>query len=128
MRTRMTRVLGGLAAALLALGAQAQNLSFLQGMPVSRLSEEDRAYFRKALGEVLASEDENAERSWTNPAGSAKGTIRLVKVVKEDPDYGVECRTVLVHNEVNGVPGEARTRLCRSKDGEWRLAPKSKKK
>jgi hypothetical protein len=122
-------VLGlGLATGLLAPLAHAQNTSFLLKMPISRLSEDDRKLFNDALRTLLASDDEKAEAEWNNPASGAHGTLKVVKVVKVDPEYGVPCKTILVHNEVNGVPGEARTRVCLSKDGEWRLAPKEKAK
>jgi surface antigen len=138
MQKRNTGVIAGLvmglglalalATGLSAPSAQAQNTSFLQKRPISRLSEGDRKLFDEALRTLLASDDANAEATWENPASGSRGTLKTVQVEKVSPDYGVECRTLQVHNEVKGVAGDSRTRLCKSKDGEWRLAPKSKKK
>ena len=113
-----------LAGLLLAATAGAQNLSFLNKMPVSRLSEDDKKLFMAALQEALASDDEHAERSWSNPDTGSKGTLKVLRV---ESDYGTTCKVVRVENEVKGVKGNANTRLCRAPEGDWRLAPMKSK-
>jgi hypothetical protein len=101
-----------------ALHAQS-NLNFLSRSAVGSFTSQEWSILRATVRQALDDGEQGEEIGWHNDATGASGTITLLEGSELN---GMSCRRTRFFNSAGGVTGTSTHRLCKTANGEWRLA------
>lgn len=102
--------------------AAAGNLSFLDDSAITKFNDEDVRLMRENLQAVADDGKTPSERSWKNPATGHEGSIESLKAFTGHG--GLACKKLRVTNIASDLQSRAVYTMCKSNEGDWRLAPK----
>jgi surface antigen len=102
----------------LAAPALASNVWFARDMPMSQMTEADRAVLSAAADEVLETGADGATQRWENPETGAGGLLTPQSIAERD---GMRCRRLQIANEVKGSTARSEFDFCRQADGSWKV-------
>jgi len=94
--------------------AAARTLS--DGLPWSRMTEEDRKIAMGTINRALDEGSAGTTYRWDNPATKATGSITPRKTFTRD---GMTCRDAQIHASAGGRQNTSRWKLCKTAEG-WK--------
>ena len=105
--------------------ASAGNLSFLEDSAIAKFDDEDVRLMTENVRAVVEDSKTPAERSWKNPTSGHSGKIESLKTfVGRD---GLSCKKLRITNVAGDLRSRATYAMCKSSDGDWRLAPQEER-
>jgi surface antigen len=115
----VTRLVLVVAAALaLASVAAAQNIGFLVGGPMERMTQEDVRLLAKNYLDALDRLPDGHTNGWLNPKTGHSGTATPQKSFERG---GRKCRLLEFTNAADGRSGRAEFTFCKQPDGAWKI-------
>ena len=102
--------------------AIAGNLSFLNDSAISKFDEEDMRLMSESVQAVANDDATPSQRSWKNAASGHEGSIESLKAFTGHG--GLACKKLRITNVAGDLRSKAVYTMCKSNEGDWRLAPK----
>lgn len=120
MSYRLRAIVVVLLSALTSTLAAAAGLGFLQETPLAYFTDRDRELLREAATAVLKDPDAAAVREWMNPQNNYSGKIEGLGAYTASD--GAPCRKLRISTQARGVQNVASYSVCRTADGDWKIA------
>lgn len=91
----------------------------LRYAPVNYFTESDWSLFKETAIEVLENRKVGTMTEWENPETGHRGSFTLLTRFELE---GQPCGKVKIFNSANGFTGESVFNLCKTNEGEWKIA------
>ncbi len=118
MKQRLTLSLFLLLGTLVPAAQAALNLKWLEFSPAKHFTEADWDLLRGAARTALNEKANGEGVKWRNPETGHYGSLTPISRTQVD---GRTCRDLIIRNFAEGLQGGGTYRLCRTRDGEWKL-------
>jgi surface antigen len=105
------------AALALAPVAIAQNVGFLAGGPMERMTQEDIRLLAQNYRETLDKLPDGHTNTWVNAKTGHSGTSTALKSFEQ---RGLRCRLLELTTAADGLTGRGEVTFCRQPDGAWK--------
>lgn len=100
--------------------AGAAGLGFLKNTPLYYFTQKDMQLMIDTAKAVLDDPNELAVREWANPKNKYSGKVEGLGSFKSGD--GLACRKLRISTQAKGIENAAVYPVCKTVDGEWRLA------
>jgi surface antigen len=80
---------------------------------------EDRQIIREIADNMLNDDPDGSSRPWSNTKSGSSGNLSIVRSYEYK---GMPCRDLEVDNKTGERKGQWALRMCRIKDGTWKIA------
>jgi surface antigen len=90
----------------------------MEQSPVSHFTPEDKQIMRKTARDALDNVKDGTKIGWENPETGHSGSVKPINTIEKD---GTTCRKTRFFNSAEGLTAIQIHRLCRQKDGTWKI-------
>ena len=93
--------------------------TWMEQSPVSHFTPEDKQIMRTTARDALDNAKDGTKIGWENPETGHSGSVKPINTTERD---GLTCRKTRFFNSAEGLTAIQIHRLCRQKDGTWKIA------
>ena len=98
--------------------SMAEAWGWMKQSPVSHFTPEDKQIMRKTARDALDNAKDGIKIGWENPETGHSGSVKPINTTQRD---GQTCRKTRFFNSAESLTAIQIHRLCRQKDGTWKI-------